>query len=128
MYELLAVMHGDGDDCWRLSEQDRRTRHVVRSMAVAVRQGRQRRTTPHQLLLLQSPRITMLGARNSALLTLPAEDTNATCHCPWLQTWYLGVWAAQYETHPTSEVDVFQYVLSYTMQDSSIDALSLAAT
>ena len=75
------MMHGDGDDCWRLSEQDRRTRHVVRSMAVAVRQGRQRRTTPHQLLLLQSPRITMLGARNSALLTLPAEDTNATCHC-----------------------------------------------
>jgi hypothetical protein len=24
------------------------------------------------------------------------------------QTWYLGQWAAQYDTHPASEVPVFQ--------------------
>ncbi|KAI0717852.1 P-loop containing nucleoside triphosphate hydrolase protein [Cerioporus squamosus] len=32
-----------------------------------------------------------------------------------VQTWYLGVWAAQYETHPTSEVNVFHYLTVYTL-------------
>ncbi|KAI0711801.1 P-loop containing nucleoside triphosphate hydrolase protein [Cerioporus squamosus] len=32
-----------------------------------------------------------------------------------VQTWYLGVWAAQYETHPTNEVDVFHYLTVYTL-------------
>ncbi|RPD70679.1 P-loop containing nucleoside triphosphate hydrolase protein [Lentinus tigrinus ALCF2SS1-7] len=32
-----------------------------------------------------------------------------------VQIWYLGVWAAQYETHPTSEVNVFHYLTVYTL-------------
>ncbi|RDX45542.1 P-loop containing nucleoside triphosphate hydrolase protein [Lentinus brumalis] len=32
-----------------------------------------------------------------------------------LNTWYLGVWAAQYETHPASEVNVFHYLGVYTL-------------
>ncbi|TFK79744.1 P-loop containing nucleoside triphosphate hydrolase protein [Polyporus arcularius HHB13444] len=32
-----------------------------------------------------------------------------------VQTWYLGVWAAQYETHPASEVNVFHYLGVYTL-------------
>ncbi|TFK78167.1 P-loop containing nucleoside triphosphate hydrolase protein, partial [Polyporus arcularius HHB13444] len=33
---------------------------------------------------------------------------------PNIQTWYLGVWAAQYETHPANEVDVGHYLTVYT--------------
>ncbi|KAI9061280.1 P-loop containing nucleoside triphosphate hydrolase protein [Trametes sanguinea] len=32
-----------------------------------------------------------------------------------LQTWYLGYWASQYETHPPQEVQVQHYLSTYTM-------------
>ncbi|OSD00626.1 P-loop containing nucleoside triphosphate hydrolase protein [Trametes coccinea BRFM310] len=32
-----------------------------------------------------------------------------------LQTWYLGYWASQYETHPAEEVPVQHYLSTYTM-------------
>ncbi|KAL1939047.1 hypothetical protein VTO73DRAFT_10307 [Trametes versicolor] len=32
-----------------------------------------------------------------------------------IQTWYLGYWASQYETHPASEVQVGHYLTVYTL-------------